>query len=318
MLFERIVKSVHAKTNPNGKNIKRAHDRIVAFSRFKRFGVGVKDNRQARKGKKQKQGVKIVGITFELKDQSCQSQKERKEVIGISRLVVFHFFGQIVLRPQPGLIDNRNVTQPVAVLNVQIPLHIVLAPHEIPQEVAAVHVAELVLNHKPKVLCKTWPLCTVGRDSCNGFVIVNGCGVGHSRNQAFVFVGIDRSGIFVLVYDHIGARFVVFFVFGFFVFKEGVSVSICLLFSVVADGVIGVVKYVGISILLPVVISEQLSCTRRVVFVDGRIGVGANWQHQPTRKSNHEKQDGQGQGVCPKELLFAGVLQPKIESNAQK
>ena len=108
----------------------------------------------------------------------------------------------------------------------------------------------------------------------------------HTRQQSCVLTISTDACIFPCIHDHITPLFKVFFVFRFVVLVGVVFVLTC-----IHIGVHGSVEQMGFGILLKIIIRQKRSCVCGCIFVDYRIGIGANGQHYPRRKSNQNKND---------------------------
>ena len=78
-----------------------------------------------------------------------------EEIVGVAPLVIRYFVRQVVLRSEVKLVDPLDAREPVAIGDDRVGrLDIALASHEIPEEIAPVHVVELVGEEIVEVLAE--------------------------------------------------------------------------------------------------------------------------------------------------------------------
>ena len=133
--------------------VERTRINIVAFARFVGRGVEVEDQRDARHDEEPHDDREVARVAVELVEQADETQQEGEEIVGVAPLVIRYFVRQVVLRSEVKLVDPLDAREPVAVGDRRLRgLYVALASHEVPQEVAPVHVRELVVEEEVEVL----------------------------------------------------------------------------------------------------------------------------------------------------------------------
>ena len=87
-----------------------------------------------------------------LPKQADESEQQRKHVEHVASGVVFQVVGEHILVAETGVVDKRNAADPVAVVDFALTLQVVLTAGKIPEEVAPIHVIELVLEEVAYIL----------------------------------------------------------------------------------------------------------------------------------------------------------------------
>ena len=111
--------------------------------------------------------------------------------------------GQQRLVAKPRIVDKRDAGYPIAVRDFAVPLNVVLASCEIPQEIAPIHVVELVLEEISKVFRESGHFDGL----CRVVAIVDDClhrfcfDAAHAR-----FVFCFRAAIVKAWEEHVGGR----------------------------------------------------------------------------------------------------------------
>ena len=196
-----------------------------------------------------------------LPKQSEQAKDERHAVVEVVPGVAFsEFFGEQRLVAQADIVEPWNAAKPIPMIHFSISANVVLPPHEVPHQIAPIHVSHLIYGKKFNVV-------PIGRlQSLYGFHLVAFFHMGgdfffcNSSHPAFV-VG-SRSRIVDAWQEHVHFRSVLVFfqwrnldIFVFFVgrslydflispffdFINGMSILVAL-HQIVVDGVNGAVK----------------------------------------------------------------------------
>ena len=150
---DQVADGQYAEPDPYAECVERPCVDVVAFTRFARRSVEIENQRDTRHDEEPHDDREIPLVAVELVDQSDQPQQERQEIVGVAAFVVGDLPRQIVLRPEVFLVDPLDARQPVAVGDRHAGrLYVALAPYEIPQEIAPVHVRELVVEEIVEVL----------------------------------------------------------------------------------------------------------------------------------------------------------------------
>ena len=87
-----------------------------------------------------------------LPEEAQQAEDERQAIEHVVPLVVFQHIGQGVLVAEPGIVDERDTRQPVAVLQLATPLQVILTTGKVPHEITPVHEVQLVGEEETEVL----------------------------------------------------------------------------------------------------------------------------------------------------------------------
>ena len=150
---DQIPEGHHAQSDPDREGIKRAGIDVVAFTGLVGRGVEVDHQRDTHHDEEPHDDREVARVAVELIDQTDQPQDEGEEIVGVPRLVAGHFVRQILLRSEVLLVDPPDAREPVAVGDEGIGgLNVVLTSYEVPEEVAPVHVVELVGEEVVQVL----------------------------------------------------------------------------------------------------------------------------------------------------------------------
>ena len=96
------------------------------------------------------------GVAFPaLPEDSKDTKDEGKCEEHIASLVLFEELGQSLLVAHQQIVDKADTCNPVASVEVAMSLKVVLATHEIPEEIAPIHVVQLVVQEETEIV----PLC---------------------------------------------------------------------------------------------------------------------------------------------------------------
>ena len=143
-----LVERHHAQADPDGKHIERARIGIVAFPHLVRRLVEVQHDGDARHEEHEKHKPAAALVLVKLEHQAQQAQQQRQEEIVVLALVAGQRRRSVGLVSEAHGVQEADTAFPVAVENV--PGHrgmdVVLAPHEVPHEVAPVHPVELIVK----------------------------------------------------------------------------------------------------------------------------------------------------------------------------
>ena len=152
---DQVAHGEYAQADPDAEGVERTRINIVAFARFVGRGVEINHQRDAHHHEEPHDDREVARIAVELIDQADKSQDEGEEIVGVAPLVIRYFVRQVVLRPEVKLVDPLDAREPVAVGDDRVGrLDVALAPHEIPEEIAPVHVVELVGEEIVEVLAE--------------------------------------------------------------------------------------------------------------------------------------------------------------------
>ena len=152
---DQVAHGEYAQADPDAEGVERTRINIVAFARFVGRGVEVNHQRDAHHHEEPHDDREVARIAVELIDQADKTQQEGEEIVGVAPLVIRYFVRQVVLRPEVKLVDPLDAREPVAVGDDRVGrLDVALAPHEIPKEIAPVHVVELVGEEIVEVLAE--------------------------------------------------------------------------------------------------------------------------------------------------------------------
>ena len=152
---DQVAHGEYAQADPDAEGVERTRINIVAFARFVGRGVEVNHQRDAHHHEEPHDDREVARIAVELIDQADKSQDEGEEIVGVAPLVIRYFVRQVVLRSEVKLVDPLDAREPVAVGDDRVGrLDIALASHEIPEEIAPVHVVELVGEEIVEVLAE--------------------------------------------------------------------------------------------------------------------------------------------------------------------
>ena len=152
---DQVAHGEYAQADPDAEGVERTRINIVAFARFVGRGVEVNHQRDAHHHEEPHDDREVARIAVELIDQADKTQQEGEEIVGVAPLVIRYFVRQVVLRSEVKLVDPLDAREPVAVGDDRVGrLDVALAPHEIPEEIAPVHVVELVGEEIVEVLAE--------------------------------------------------------------------------------------------------------------------------------------------------------------------
>ena len=145
VLCEQLIQGYHPESDPNRKNIKRAHKGVVALPRLKGLVVGIDHNGEPSKQEQQSNNPCVALVALGLKPQTKQTKNQGQGVVVIAPLLPLHRVRQVGLWPQTHLVDEVNTRHPVAIDQLIAVLVVVLAPSKIPHKIAEPHLSYLIV-----------------------------------------------------------------------------------------------------------------------------------------------------------------------------
>ena len=149
---DQVAQGQHAESDPDREGVERSRIDVVAFARLAGRGVEVEDQRDAHHHEQPQHDREVALVAVQLVDESDESQQEGEEIIGVPALVFGDFARQVVLRADVFLVDPADTREPVAVGDRRARrLYVALASHEVPHEIAPVHVRKLVVEEEMDV-----------------------------------------------------------------------------------------------------------------------------------------------------------------------
>ena len=140
------------QANPHREGIERTDVGVIPLTWLKRRLVQVHDNGNARHDKQHRHDRRSPRVSVRLEHQAHEAQDQRQVEELVQSPVLLHVAAQHVAVAQALGVDGVHPTQPVAIEEAPVALHVVLLPNEIPKEVAEVHPSHLVVGEEPQVL----------------------------------------------------------------------------------------------------------------------------------------------------------------------
>ena len=149
----------HAEPDPDGEETERTHKGIVALTRLARGHVQVDGDSQSGHEEHDEHDEGVFRMAADMVDKAEDTENQGQHIVFVAGLVLFHVFGQVVLRTEACLVDKLHAAYPVAVQVVAgaivvevVALYVVLAAGKVPHKVAPVHPAQLVAVEELEVL----------------------------------------------------------------------------------------------------------------------------------------------------------------------
>ena len=191
---EQISQGEHAQTDPDAESIERSRIYVVAFARLRRARIEVYHQRDAHHYEHPHHHREIALVAVELVYQTYYSQQERQEKVGVAGGVVPHLVGQVGLRTHVQFVERLDAREPVAVgYGLLRSLYVVLASHEIPEEITPVHVVELVGEEVVEVFGEG----RLGEVLARGFVVNRTSEIEHLARQGAALLVAQHLAVFV-------------------------------------------------------------------------------------------------------------------------
>ena len=142
---QQVAQGQHAQADPDREGVERTGVDVVALARLGGRRVEVDHQRDTRHHEEPHDDREVARVAVELVEQADQTQQEGEEIVGVAAAVLRHLARQAVLRSDVHPVDPADAREPVAVDDqLARGLDVALAAHEVPHEVAPVHVVELV------------------------------------------------------------------------------------------------------------------------------------------------------------------------------
>ena len=148
-----LVNCVHAKAYPDGKHVEGPGVGVIPFTHLVRRLVEVQHNGYARHEEHEEHYPAASLVFVELEHQAQEAKQERQEEVVVLALVFPERSRGVTLVSKPYGIQEAYAAFPVAVKDIagNGAVDVVLAPHEVPHEVAPVHPVELIVKEVRKV-----------------------------------------------------------------------------------------------------------------------------------------------------------------------
>ena len=144
----------HAQADPQGEYIEGTRVRIVTLAYLERILVEVHHDGQAGEQEEQAGDPAVARVMTKLEEEADQAQDQRQEEIVVLPPVVDDEVGAFALVAQAQLVDELDAAFPIAAAQVAgcVAVDVVLPAHEIPHEIADVHVVDLVVEEETQVV----------------------------------------------------------------------------------------------------------------------------------------------------------------------
>ena len=163
-LAKEVVEGCDTHAAPDSEGVERAGISIVALTRLYRCLVQIDDDRQTCHEEQEEDDPELTDAAAaaeRLPEESNKSEDKRQTVEHVVSFVaggVLHgivslqILRQLRLVTEPGVVDERDARDPVAMLELAVALDIILTASEVPHEVTPVHEVALVREEEPEVL----------------------------------------------------------------------------------------------------------------------------------------------------------------------
>ena len=251
-------------------------------------------------------------------NQTDDAEQKRQHIVLVAGLVVLHGFGQIVLRAETALVYELDARYPVAAEVVAcaivvevVALNVVLATSEVPHKVTPVHPAQLVAVEEVEVLTTGGTLTVIalaGPVLVEARVVAFGVVAPHAGEEACVllvvdvFLGVSGHDVAVLAFGVLSAD-----ILGVALFHAGRS----------ASGIELACEERCVAVLLTSEVGAHGDSVLGGVLVEGRVGVGADNEHEEGAVADDQHGECQDCGVENRFLLLLGEPEADDDGGGQ-
>ena len=148
-----VVECQHAQANPYTECVERTRIYIVTLARLTGARVEIYHKRNTHHNEEPHHHREAALVAVELVNQAEQTEQEGQEEICIARRILGHLARQTTLRTEVKLVKGRNTREPITVSDsILVGLNIVLTSYKVPEEVAPIHIVELVGEEVVEIL----------------------------------------------------------------------------------------------------------------------------------------------------------------------
>ena len=153
-LFKPVLKRQDTQSDPEAEYIEGTRVRVVALAHLIRRLVQVDYDGQAGKQEKQACDPAVARVVAELEEEADQAEEQGQEEIVVLAPVVDDEVRTLALVAQPQPVEEADATLPIAfgqVAGILATMQVVLPAHEIPQEIADIHLIDLIVEEEIQV-----------------------------------------------------------------------------------------------------------------------------------------------------------------------
>ena len=147
--------SSHTEAHPDSEGVERSHISVVTLTGLTRILVEVKhdgDTRHEEEHEGHPEALHPTTPATDLEEEPDEPEDQREGVVDIVPLIARHILGVRIAIPVEEAIDEGNTRSSATTQEAAVTLKVILAPSEVPHEVAPVHVGQLIVEEVGEVL----------------------------------------------------------------------------------------------------------------------------------------------------------------------